>query len=387
MTLTGIVAALAPPETLPMILLSGILAACLALSGRAGAWRRPAAITIVLLAAIEASRSVPVNGDVLPYTDHDYRDMFAAKPALDHAKLLADPGRVYATELFGVPPTSGKLGTLYRIPVFSDYDSLIPARYREWDERMTGHAHGADSTPYHGSALFAWLPTFDPRFLDYAAVKEVVFWNLDRSVPLPACIRGMTFNKESEALTPDEVGARDAITTSRMVARIYGNPYAWPRAFLAREVQAVASGAAALDLMAKWQRGIAPRAVVELQQGTKLPPGASEEGGAVILASEVEHIVIQTKSPREALLVLSDTYFPGWKADVDGVWATILRTNFLFRGVVVPGGSHRVTFRYDPSSVRMGMILGGLGWVIVIILAGVLLARSRRCRRASRNAP
>ena len=51
------------------------------------------------------------------------------------------------------------------------------------------------------------------------------------------------------------------------------------------------------------------------------------------------------------LLVLHDTYYPGWIAEVDGKSAPILRADILFRAVELPPGTHRVTFRFAPFSL------------------------------------
>jgi uncharacterized membrane protein YfhO len=66
-------------------------------------------------------------------------------------------------------------------------------------------------------------------------------------------------------------------------------------------------------------------------------------------------------------------YYPGWRAYVDGVETPILRTNYLFRGVVVPGGRHVVRFAYLPSSVIAGAAVSALA----LLAAAVLLYRSR----------
>jgi len=58
--------------------------------------------------------------------------------------------------------------------------------------------------------------------------------------------------------------------------------------------------------------------------------------------------------PAPALVVLNDTDFPGWSAAVDGRRVRILRTNYLFRGVVVGAGSHSVEFAYQPRSYALG---------------------------------
>ena len=72
------------------------------------------------------------------------------------------------------------------------------------------------------------------------------------------------------------------------------------------------------------------------------------------------------------LLFLSEVYYPhGWKAFIDGQETPIYRLNYLFRGVVVPAGTHRLEMKFDPDSFRFGrnislvsniLLLGGLGF-------------------------
>jgi uncharacterized membrane protein YfhO len=61
------------------------------------------------------------------------------------------------------------------------------------------------------------------------------------------------------------------------------------------------------------------------------------------------------KSP--GLLILSDVYYPGWIVYVDGEQKQILRTDYIFRGVLCDTGEHEITFKYNPRSVRLGIIL------------------------------
>ena len=64
-----------------------------------------------------------------------------------------------------------------------------------------------------------------------------------------------------------------------------------------------------------------------------------------------------------SLLVVSDSYYPGWRAAVDGRPAPLLRTNVLLRGVPVPAGRHQVRLWFDPLSVRLGFALSALALV------------------------
>jgi uncharacterized membrane protein YfhO len=75
------------------------------------------------------------------------------------------------------------------------------------------------------------------------------------------------------------------------------------------------------------------------------------------------------------LLVLTDIYYPGWKAFLDGRRVPLERVNYLLRGVAVPAGEHRVELRYEPTSFR-------LGWMIslatALALIGAVLFHFRR---------
>ena len=72
------------------------------------------------------------------------------------------------------------------------------------------------------------------------------------------------------------------------------------------------------------------------------------------------------------MVVLSDTYFPGWRARVDGKAADIYEVNAAMRGVLVPAGLHTVTMRYRPASVIWGglLTLVGILGAVVLVVAG-----------------
>jgi hypothetical protein len=100
---------------------------------------------------------------------------------------------------------------------------------------------------------------------------------------------------------------------------------------------------------------------------------ASQPGTATITEYAAEQVSVETQSAAPALLVLSDAFYPGWTATVDGAPAAILPANVLFRGVYVPAGAHTVTFDYEPTGWRLGLVLaaGGLLLALLAVSAGV----------------
>ncbi len=63
-------------------------------------------------------------------------------------------------------------------------------------------------------------------------------------------------------------------------------------------------------------------------------------------------ISFTTNSTREAWVVVSESYFPGWHAYIDDVEVPIYRANYLFQAVQVPPGAHKVRFVYKDIAVE-----------------------------------
>ncbi|MFI5298363.1 MAG: YfhO family protein [Polyangiales bacterium] len=82
---------------------------------------------------------------------------------------------------------------------------------------------------------------------------------------------------------------------------------------------------------------------------------------------------LRVKAPSQGWLVVGDTYYPGWEAQVDGVEVPIVRANLSQRAVHVDAGTHQVRMVYRPKPLRIGAIVSLLAWLAV----GVGLWRTR----------
>jgi uncharacterized membrane protein YfhO len=88
-------------------------------------------------------------------------------------------------------------------------------------------------------------------------------------------------------------------------------------------------------------------------------------GTAVVTEKANGYWQIQTSSPTPALLVLSETAYPGWRVYVDGVaqeWAVAYTA---VRATCIPAGDHTIEWRYQPRSYAIGGLLSLLGLVLV----------------------
>jgi len=80
--------------------------------------------------------------------------------------------------------------------------------------------------------------------------------------------------------------------------------------------------------------------------------------------------------------VFSEIYFPwGWKATVDGQPAELARVNYVLRAMALPAGSHEVTMRFEPASVRTtASVAYACVTLIYLILAAAIFREGRRCK-------
>jgi hypothetical protein len=112
------------------------------------------------------------------------------------------------------------------------------------------------------------------------------------------------------------------------------------------------------------------------------PPAATP---ARITARTDTSVTVDVDAQRAGRLILLDTFYPGWKATVDGRSATIEAANAAFRAVAVSAGRHEVRFEYRPASVRTGVIVSL--FALVCLLGAVSRRGGRVTRAASAGRP
>ena len=84
-----------------------------------------------------------------------------------------------------------------------------------------------------------------------------------------------------------------------------------------------------------------------------------------VISEKPDEFTVNASMPQPGFLLLLDTYFPGWKATVNGTKAPILRADYNFRAVQLPVGDSIVCFTYQPASFRWGIALFFLALSIV----------------------
>jgi len=79
-------------------------------------------------------------------------------------------------------------------------------------------------------------------------------------------------------------------------------------------------------------------------------------------------VLITTSTASNSLLVLSDNYYPGWRAYVDEKETIIYRANYTLRAIFLPKGKHSIIFKYQPESLKIGIIISLVSLTILAII-------------------
>jgi hypothetical protein len=159
-------------------------------------------------------------------------------------------------------------------------------------------------------------------------------------------------------------------------AYLYQNDDFLARAYLVGEVAPAADSQSALTVLAS--DGFDPqRAVILDAAPPNYQPGPGAGGHVEVVNYTTNQAQLKVRTPRDAILVFSDSYYPGWVADVDGTATTIYRANITQRAVVVPAGEHQVSFRFRPQAVIAGfwVSLASLIFLLGCFLLPPLLRR------------
>jgi len=153
--------------------------------------------------------------------------------------------------------------------------------------------------------------------------------------------------------------------------KIYENLDVLPRAYLVHQTESAQSTEEAINLLRNPTFDPAHSAVVTGLPAIHAQPNPQDS--VEIISYQAERVELRAKSAEQALLLLSDAYYPGWRATVDGVESPIYPANHLFRGLALAAGEHTIVFEFDPSPWRRGLQLSGLGIVLwlVLLLSGM----------------
>jgi hypothetical protein len=168
--------------------------------------------------------------------------------------------------------------------------------------------------------------------------------------------------------------------------RFYLNAGALPRAYAVPQAQIVSDEAQALASVVAAGERLHEIVYLELE-GQPPPPSlgatAPTDYRIEIADYRLNRVTVHAFMGAPGFLVLADTYYPGWRATVDGAAAPLYRANSLVRAVYLPAGDHQVELVYRPPDFIAGAALSGLSLLVVGAALAASVAAGRRARAAA----
>ncbi len=246
----------------------------------------------------------------LPFSSENYlypntKTLNFLKDNLGNYRYMADDSRVF-------PPN---FSIMYKLQSLDGYDPLYLERYAQL---MAAFGRGQPDihTPFGFNRIIT-PQNYHSNLIDLFGVKYVL--TLDD-------INGKSFKK----------------VLQEGDTRIYENKAVLPRAFFVKTLHFANNNQDAINKLFELKNDLKTNAIVE-EKGLKDEWEYLNSEARITKYSE-NKVIIETNNSGEGFLVFTDSYYPTWRARVDGKDTKIYITDYNFRGVVVPQGKHKVEF-------------------------------------------
>ncbi len=163
--------------------------------------------------------------------------------------------------------------------------------------------------------------------------------------------------------------------TQRSGLQLALNPTYLPRAIMMSGVHVARTEQEVADSLKSPTFDYRNVAVIEKEPPIPISRQANP-GKATIGEYKNNSITLSTESNGNAFLLLSEIYYPGWNAYIDGTKSEVYRTDYCLRGVFVPAGKHTVVFRFESASFAKG------AWAtlatLLVCVGGIVVPRFRK---------
>ncbi len=246
----------------------------------------------------------------IPFTDRKY--LFPTTQSISFLQNHSGIFRFMSTDSRILPPN---FSMMYHLQSIEGYDPLYLLRYAEFI--AASERKQSNISPPFGFNRIITPYNYESKIIDLLGVKYVLSLSDLKSDKLLKVFR------EGET-------------------RIYENKNVLPRAFFVKNVRKVLLKEQAMSALFENDFDLVQEAVVE--EGLKLHMNNLSVGNVNVSYYSENQITIKTENAGDGFLVLTDSYYPTWKAQVDGIQAKIFRTDYNFRGIQVPKGSHVIQF-------------------------------------------
>jgi hypothetical protein len=152
-----------------------------------------------------------------------------------------------------------------------------------------------------------------------------------------------------------------------------------PRAWIVDRAEVVGDEQASLERVRDPRFDPATTVILESLPRIAMTPSSTGEAVGHATAKRLAPGVleIRTQSARDGYLVLSEIFYPGWKATIDGEPVQLERADHLITALPLPSGTHTVMYEYDPLSFKIGAAGSAITWLAAATIGLVDFRRKK----------
>jgi hypothetical protein len=278
--------------------------------------------------------------------------------------MLMELGNVSGSE-FGDRNDYAQMAILRRIHDDQDMANFLAAQPRPFRVDMETDDLALNWPEYHHldglKALLAGL-TLNATDMEVHLPQYQSLWNV-----------GYTIGRKSAM--PDA----EVVLDGASGRKLFRNPHMFPRAWAVHRVVPVGKVSDGQALIRDHLEDFHSQAFVQGNVPKDWALTACSGDSVSVLRDDAGTVVLRAEMACDGVVVLSDMYYPGWKAFVDGKAVPIQQVNLAMRAVAVPSGTHEIRYVFRPASVYAGGILTGIGILGAGLIAfpGVFFRRRR----------
>ncbi|MEM4230394.1 MAG: YfhO family protein [Candidatus Pacearchaeota archaeon] len=250
----------------------------------------------------------------IPFTKKDY--LFPQTKTLSFLQKQGGIFRVMSTDSRILPPN---FSAMYKIHSIDGYDPLYVQRYAELI--VASERNRADTKAPYGFNRIIAPYNYSSKIINLLGVKYIL------------SLSDIEDDKLVKVFQEGET-------------RVYENKNVFPRAFFVQDVETAQNKNEVIKRM--FEKNFDPKdtAIIETSLGVnRNPPPRWMKGRVEIIAYSENKVVIRVENEGDGFLILTDTFYPSWTAEIDGMKTKIYVTDFNFRGIVVPKGKHKIVFK------------------------------------------
>ena len=299
---------------------------------------------IYILAFLAVAELMRFGWKYTPFSDPSFA--FPKTPVIDFIDNQAKPFRVLTGDVIPM-----NMWVPYKWESPAGYDAVYPADLARFIAVTNKEISDGSMSGRYGA-----IYNYQSKLLDLLAVKYLLFVKKDEKGE-PS--RGGTLKQELNSNRFKTVFEDNTVV-------VVENMTSFPKAFMVYDY-IIENKENTLEKLLEIDFPL--RKKIILSEKPELEPAIEAVNSSVVYTDYYQDAYgIKVFTEKAGLLFVSDSYYPGWNAFIDGKESKIYKANYAFRAVIVPEGDHEVVFKYRPESYVVGLKISIIFLFLLIIL-------------------